>query len=63
MRLLATIPREVQGEGRSLLALQKALRRRWRGNCHAGELGVALRKLGFTRRRRWRGGAEFKALW
>jgi hypothetical protein len=25
----------------------------WRGNCHPGELGMALRKLGFKRERRW----------
>jgi len=62
-RLLATIPWEVQGEGLSLPTLQAALRGRWRGNCHPGDLGAALRKLGFTRRRRWRGGAGFRALW
>jgi hypothetical protein len=62
-RLLATIPPEVQGEGLALPTLQAALRGRWRGNCHPGDLGTALRKLGFTRQRRWRGDAGFQALW
>jgi hypothetical protein len=56
-RLLATIPIEVQREGLSLASLQASLRGRWRGNCHPGELGTALRKLGFRRERRWDGGA------
>src|ERR1700730_13252625 len=50
-RLLATIPIEIQREGLSLSSLQASLRGRWRGNCHPGELGRALRKLGFTRER------------
>jgi len=51
-RLLDTIPIELQREGLSLSTLQISLRGRWRGNCHPGELGSVLRKLGFTRRRR-----------
>jgi hypothetical protein len=62
-RLLATIPIEIQREGLSLLTLQASLRGRWRGNCHPGELGAALRKLGFKRERRWHGDGGFKALW
>ena len=62
-RLLATIPAEVQREGLSLAELQKSLRGRWRGNCHPGELGVALRKLGFARRRSWNARVGFRALW
>ncbi len=62
-RLLATIPIEIQREGLSLSTLQASLRGRWRGNCHPGELGTALRKLGFTRQRRWHEGAGFQALW
>ena len=62
-RLLATIPDELQREGLSLTSLQTSLRGRWRGNCHPGELGAALRKLGFTRQRRWRGEGGFRALW
>jgi hypothetical protein len=52
-RQLATIPIEIQREGLSLASLQASLRGRWRGNCHPGELGTALRKLGFKRERRW----------
>lgn len=62
-RLLATIPPEIQREGLSLPTLQDSLRGRWRGNCHPGELGAALRKLGYQRARRWQGGAGFRALW
>jgi hypothetical protein len=62
-RLLATIPMEVQREGLSLAHLQTSLRGRWRGHCHPGELGEALRKLGFVRERCWRAGVGFRALW
>ena len=63
-RVLSDIPDSVQREGLSLPTLQQMLRGRWRGNCHPGELGRALRRLGYTRDRRWRGEAEgFKALW
>lgn len=62
-RLLATIPVDIQREGLSLSTLQTSLRGRWRGNCHPGELGLALRKLGFKRERRWHSGAGFCALW
>lgn len=64
-RLLATIPAEVQGEGLSLSSLQASLRGRSRGNCHPGELGAALRRLGFERRRNWGGddAGGFRALW
>jgi hypothetical protein len=62
-RLLATIPIEVQREGHSLASLQASLRGRWRGLCHPGELGTALRKLGFTRERRWHVSTGFRALW
>lgn len=65
-RLIETIPPAVQAEGLSLLALQAQLRARGRGHsrCHVGELGDALRKLGFTRERRWSGGVDgFQAVW
>jgi hypothetical protein len=62
-RLLATIPVELHREGLSLSTLQASLRGRWRGNCHPGELGQALRRLGFKRRRSWKNGAGFSALW
>jgi hypothetical protein len=62
-RLLATIPVEIQREGLSLASLQASLRGRWRGNCHPGELGTALRKLGLKRVRRWHDEGGFQALW
>jgi hypothetical protein len=64
-RLLATIPPAVQAEGLSLIALQAQLRARGRGHsrCHVGELGEALRKLGFERRRAWSGSESFTARW
>ena len=63
-RVLATIPEELQREGLSLSMLQTSLRGRWRGHCHPGELGTALRKLGYRRERRWRGkDASFCSLW
>jgi hypothetical protein len=62
-RLLQTIPIEVQREGLSLRSLQSCLRGRWRGNCHPGELGAALRKLRFERRRLWKSAAGFSARW
>ncbi|MGO9391211.1 hypothetical protein [Rhodoblastus sp.] len=61
--LLATIPIENQREGLSLAALQESLRGRRRGHAHPGELGAALRKLGFERRRRWSGDNGFEARW
>jgi hypothetical protein len=62
-RCLSSIPIEVQREGLSLPALQASLRGRHRGNCHPGELGRALRKLGFRRERRWRSDIGFAAVW
>ena len=63
-RVVASIPAEVQREGLPITALQAQLRARGRGHsrCHVGELGEALRRLGFVRRRRWRG-ESFQALW
>jgi hypothetical protein len=62
-RLLATIPVDVQRQGLSLTSLQKMLRGRWRGTCHPGELGSALRKLQFSRARCWSSTDGFVALW
>lgn len=62
-RLLLTIPAEVQREGLSLPALQASLRGRWRGNAHPGELGRALRKAGFVRKRDWSGENGSGARW
>lgn len=63
-KLLATIPSEIKSQGLSLLAIRNLLAGKWRGKCHPGELGVALRKLGYQRRRNWSNGTQsFSALW
>jgi hypothetical protein len=64
--LLGTIPPEVQAAGLSIIAVQIMLRPRGseRSCATAGQLGDALRRLGFVRERRWRDGrASFRALW
>lgn len=62
-KLLDTIPAAVQREGLSLNTLQISLKGRWRGTCHPGELGTALRNLGYRRERKWSDGDGFRALW
>jgi hypothetical protein len=63
-KLLRAIPHEVQEQGLSLSALRNLLAGKWRGKCHPGELGNALRKLGYQRRRSWSNGSQsFSALW
>lgn len=63
-KLLNDMPDSVKAEGLSLPVIQKMLKGRWRGNAHPGELGVALRKLGYKRYRIWNG-AEYSyvAIW
>lgn len=63
-KLLSEMPGEVIAQGLSLDSLRRLLAGKWRGNCHPGELGTALRKLGYVRRRDWsdaEGG--FRATW
>ena len=63
-RLLDDMPESVKANGVSLPVLQQMLKGRWRGNAHPGELGMALRKLGYLRTRSWRGDEiGFAALW
>lgn len=63
-RLLETIPTELLAQGVSLNSLRSSLRGRSRPTCSSAELGVALRKAGFTRVRNWRGGPNgFPAVW
>ncbi len=63
-KLLSNIPPEVKSQGLSLPAIRNMLAGRWRGKCHPGELGIALRKLGYERRRNWTDGTKsFSALW
>ena len=52
-RLLDTIPASEQRKGLSLLDLQSCLRGRKGGLPHIGELGAAIRRLGWQRRRAW----------
>jgi hypothetical protein len=62
-RLLATFPAEQLQAGVSLEAIREQLRGRQRGYAHAGELGDALRKLGFVRIRLWTKRDGFSAVW
>jgi hypothetical protein len=63
-RLLSQMPEEVIAQGLSLDELRRLLAGKWRGNCHPGELGAALRKLGFVRGRDWSGAVGgFRARW
>lgn len=52
-KLLDKIPLSAQRQGLSLLDLQARLRGRKGGMPHIGELGAALRRLGWHRRRKW----------
>jgi hypothetical protein len=65
VRLLATIPADEKAEGLSITALQHQLRARGRGHmhCHIGELGNALRRLGYIRKRNWRPSEGFVSRW
>jgi hypothetical protein len=63
-KLLANIPVEIKSQGLSLPAIRTMLAGKWRGKCHPGELGIALRRLGYERRRNWAVGTQsFSALW
>ena len=63
--LLGTFPADRLREGLSLSVLQPRLRGRRGGGCSSGDLGKALRGLGWQRVRCWRGGNDggFSALW
>ena len=52
-RHLDTIPDCAQHQGLVLLELQAQLRGRKGGMPHIGEMGAAMRKLGWRRRRKW----------
>jgi|GEM_PF-1174219 hypothetical protein len=63
-KLLANIPAEIKSQGLSLPAIRNMLAGKWRGKCHPGELGIALRRLGYNRKRNWYGKTQsFSALW
>ena len=64
IKLLDDIPLSDQRQGLSLLDLQARLRGRKGGLPHIGELGAAIRRLGWQRRRRWSNeDAAFASLW
>jgi len=63
-KLLATIPAEIKSQGLSQPALRTMLAGKWLGKCHPGELGIALRRLGYERRLNWNVGSQSVcALW
>ena len=63
-KLLETLPSSEQRQGLSLLDLQVRLRGRKGGLPHIGELGAAICRLGWQRRRRWSDhDAAFAAKW
>ena len=63
-KVLGQIPQSTQIEGLSLLDLQACLRGRKGGLPHIGELGAAIRRLGWQRRRAWSDhDAAFAAKW
>lgn len=63
-RLLDAMPQETLAAGITLESIRRLLAGKWRGNCHPGELGEALRKLNFKRRRSWSdNGDGFRARW
>ena len=63
-RLLETIPDCAKHQGLSLLELQGQLRGRKGGLPHIGEMGAAMRKLGWRRRRKWSDeSAAFSSRW
>ena len=63
-RLLATIPDCAKHQGLVLMELQAQLRGRKGGLPHIGEMGAAMRKLGWRRRRKWSDeSAAFSSRW
>ena len=63
-KLLDQIPISTQQQGLSILEIQACLRGRKGGLPHIGELGAAMRRLGWQRRRRWSDeDAAFSSKW
>lgn len=64
-KFIENLPANLRNEPQPLEFFRQGLRGRQSGNnAHAGELGVALRKLGYTRRRGWCASEDgFRALW
>ena len=55
-RVIATLPPELRGQPLPLSYFIERMASKWRrgGQAHAGEVGGALTRLGWTRRRVWR---------
>ena len=63
-RLLETMPNCAKRQGMSLLEIQAQLRGRKGGLPHIGEMGAAMRKLGWRRHRKWSDeSAAFSSRW
>ena len=62
-RLLTTIPDEMIRDGIQLKSLQERLKGRKGSTCHPGDLGRALARLGFKRKRKWVNGEPTPTIW
>ena len=62
-RVIAAMPPEERDQPRKIAWFREKLKGRRGGPCHPGELGVALAKLGFERRRSWALNAPRGCLW
>jgi hypothetical protein len=63
--IIDSLPAALRCKPQSLEFFRQGLRGRQGGKAHAGELGVCLRKLNYTRRRGWveSDGGGFKSQW
>jgi len=63
-KFIDNLPADQRTQPHPLEFFRQGLRGRQGGKAHAGELGVALRKAGYTRRRCWSAAANgFRAHW
>jgi hypothetical protein len=64
-KVLEDLPPDLLREGVGLRVIQERLRGRKHGHAHCGEVGAALRRLGFEKKRDWRARATggHRALW
>ena len=53
LAVLDMIPADIKSKGISLNVIQQQLKGRTRGYAHPGEIGIALRSLGYIRKRTW----------
>lgn len=63
-KFIESLPEELRSQPQSLEFFRQGLRGRQGGKAHAGELGDALRKMDYSRKRAWNSKeANFRALW